>query len=61
MQPSDIIWRLQERLSDLQKLCEESIGELNPKQHGDLISSIEECERLLRTQLNIMNRISKRY
>lgn len=61
MQPSDIIWRLQERLGELQKLCEESIGELSPKQHADLISSIEECERLLRTQLNIMNRIAKRY
>jgi hypothetical protein len=61
MLPSDIIWRLRERLTELQSLCEESINELHPKKNMDLISSIEECERLCRTQLNIMNRIAKRY
>lgn len=61
MQPTDIIWRLMERLNELQTLCEESIQELHPKKNADLISSIEECERLCRTQINTMNRISKRY
>ena len=61
MLPSYIIWRLRERLTELQSLCEESINELHPKKNMDLISSIEECERLCRTQLNIMNRIAKRY
>lgn len=61
MQPDDLIWRLQERINELQKLCEESINELHPKKHADLISSIEECERLCRTQTNVMNRIAKRY
>ena len=31
MLPSDIIWRLRERLTELQSLCEESINELHPK------------------------------
>jgi hypothetical protein len=61
MLPSDIIWRLRERLTELQSLCEESINVIHPKNKLDLISSIEECERLCRTQLNIMNRIAKRY
>ncbi len=61
MSPSDIIWRLAERLTELQALCEESIGQLHPKKNLDLISSIEECERLCRTQLNILNRVAKRY
>lgn len=61
MSPSDIIWRLAERLTELQALCEESIGQLHPKENLDLISSIEECERLCRTQLNILNRVAKRY
>lgn len=61
MEASDIIWRLKERFSELQTLCEESAQDLHPKKNADLISSIEECERLLRTQINIMNRIAKRY
>lgn len=61
VQPNDIIWRLLERIGELQTLCEESIAELHPKQNADLISSIEECERLCRTQTNVLNRISKRY
>ena len=31
MEPKDIIWRLLDRLSELQKLCDESIQDLNPK------------------------------
>lgn len=50
-----------DRLSELQKLCDESIQDLHPKQNADLISSIEECERLCRTQINTMNRIAKKY
>jgi len=61
MSPSDIIWRITERLTELQELCAESIQQLHPKKNLDLISSIEECERLCRTQLNIMNRVAKRY
>lgn len=61
MAPSDIIWRLMERMTELQALCDESIAELDRKQNADLISSIEECERLCRTQINIMNRIAKKY
>ena len=61
MEPKDIIWRLLDRLSELRKLCDESIQDLNPKKHADLISSIDECERLCRTQINTMNRIAKKY
>ena len=61
MEPRDIVWRLMDRLSELQKLCDESIQDLHPKQNADLISSIEECERLCRTQINTMNRIAKKY
>jgi hypothetical protein len=61
MQPEDIIWRLSERLNEFLLLCEESISHLHPKKNSDLISSIEECERLCRTQINVMNRIAKRY
>lgn len=61
MKPSDIIWRLMDRLGELQRLCDESIQDLHPKQNADLISSIEECERLCRTQINTMNRIAKKY
>lgn len=61
VQPEDIIWRLLERLGELQNLCQESIDQLHPKKNNDLISSIEECERLCRTQINVMNRIAKRY
>ncbi|HHY15351.1 MAG TPA: hypothetical protein GX521_04665 [Firmicutes bacterium] len=61
MQPEDIIWRLRERLSEFETLCRESISLLHPKKNSDLISSIEECERLCRTQINVMNRIAKKY
>lgn len=61
MQPTDIIWRLLDRLNELRTLCDESILELHSKKNADLISSIEEVERLCRTQINVMNRISKRY
>lgn len=61
VQPEDIIWRLLERLGDFQNLCEESVNQLHPKNNSDLISSIEECERLCRTQVNVLNRIAKRY
>ena len=61
MVPSDIIWRLMDRLSELRTLCDESIQDLHPKKNADLISSIEECERLCRTQINIMNRIARKY
>lgn len=61
MEPSNIIWRLSEHLQALQALCEENIGQLDPKKNADLISSIEECERLCRTQIRIMNRAAKRY
>lgn len=61
MEANDIIWRLMDRLSELQKLCDESIQDLHPKKNADLISSIEECERLCRTQINTMNRIAKKY
>jgi hypothetical protein len=50
-----------DRLGELQRLCDESIQDLHPKQNADLISSIEECERLCRTQINTMNRIAKKY
>lgn len=61
MQPEDIIWRITERLNELQALCQESVTQLHPKKNSDLISSIEECESLCRTQINVMNRIAKRY
>ena len=61
MVPSDIIWRLTEHIKEVQTLCEESYKDLHPKKNADLISSIEECERLCRTQINIMNRIAKKY
>ncbi len=61
MQTKDIIWRLLDRLHDLQNLCDESIDALHPKKNGDLISAIEECERLSRTQINTINRAAKRY
>ncbi|HBG01109.1 MAG TPA: hypothetical protein DDW87_05990 [Firmicutes bacterium] len=61
MVPSDIIWRLMDRLGELRTLCDESIQDLHPKKNADLISSIEECERLCRTQINIMNRIARKY
>ncbi len=61
MEPRDVIWRLMDRLSELQQLCDESIQELHPKKNADLISAIEECERLCRTQINTMNRITKKY
>lgn len=61
MQPNDIIWRLLERLADLQALCRTSIQDLHPKKNSDLISSIEECERLCRTQINLMNLSAKKY
>ncbi len=61
MQPEDIIWRIQERLNEFEALCKESITLLHPKKNSDLISSVEECERLCRTQINVMNRIAKKY
>lgn len=31
MLPQDIIWRITERLTELQALCEESIAQLHPR------------------------------
>ena len=61
MEAKDIIWRLMDRLGELQMLCDESIRDLHPKTNADLISSNEEIERLCRTQINTMNRIAKKY
>jgi AICAR transformylase/IMP cyclohydrolase PurH len=61
VEPQDIIWRILRHLGDFQEILEESLKELHPKKHGDLISSIHECEQLTKTQVNIMNRTAKRY
>ncbi len=61
MEPQDIIWRILSHLADFQNILEESLRDLHPKKHADLISSIHECEQLTKTQVNIMNRTAKRY
>jgi len=61
LEPQDIIWRILRHLADYQSILEESLAELHPKKHADLISSIHECEQLTRTQVNIINRTAKRY
>lgn len=61
VEPQDIIWRILRHLGDFQNILEESVQDLHPKKHADLISSIHECEQLTRTMVNIMNRTAKRY
>lgn len=61
MEPQDILWRIFERFNDQLNLLEESHTQLDPKKHSDVISAIEECERLTRTQQNIINRLRRRY
>lgn len=61
MEPRDIIWRVMERLSEQQSLLIDSTRELNPKLHADLIEALRECERLTKTQINILNRMRRRY
>lgn len=61
MEPKDIIWRVMERLTEQQNLLIDSTRELHPKFNSDLIEALRECERLTKTQINILSRMSKRY
>ncbi len=61
MEPTDIIWRLLERIDSCTQTFDESYQELDPKKHSDLLRAIEECERLAHTQRNILNRMRRRY
>lgn len=61
MSPRDIIWRALERLRESRELFADSIAELNPREHRDLIDGLRECERLLQTQIHILRRLERRY
>lgn len=61
MQPKDVLWRILESLDEKHRTLEDSIQYLDPKNHGDIISAIEECQRLTNTQKNLINRLRRRY
>jgi hypothetical protein len=61
MTPQDVIWRVLERLRENQELLGASIEELHPVRHQDLISALHELEQLTSTQINLMNRMRRRY
>ena len=61
LEPKDIIWRLSQCLDEHMELIMESIRDLHPKQHGDLINALRECEQLTKTQLNVLSRMGKKY
>ncbi len=61
MSPRDIIWRALERLRESRELLADSITQLNPREHRDLIDGLRECERLIQTQIHILRRLERRY
>lgn len=61
MDPQDIVWRLLNRLADDRQILEESYQLVDSKKNKDLQHAISECEQLVKTQENILNRIRRRY
>jgi hypothetical protein len=61
MTPQDVIWRLLERLCETQQMLADSAEELHPVRNQDLISTLHELEHLTNTQINLMNRMRRRY
>ena len=61
MTPQDVIWRLLERLRETQQMLADSAEELHPVRNQDLISTLHELEHLTNTQINLMNRMRRRY
>ncbi|HET7559666.1 MAG TPA: hypothetical protein VFK80_06875 [Limnochordia bacterium] len=60
MSPQDIIWRALSRLQETKEVLAET-GDLHPRRNADLIDALAECERLAQAQVNILNRMRRRY
>lgn len=61
MTPQDIIWRVMAHLQETKNIVASSAEECHPVHHQDLISTLHEVERLIQTQIHLMNRVKRRY
>jgi hypothetical protein len=61
MTPQDVIWRVLERLQESKEIVAASSAELHPVNNQDLVEALHEVERLMQTQIHLMNRIRRRY
>ncbi|HHT25987.1 MAG TPA: hypothetical protein GXZ82_01890 [Firmicutes bacterium] len=61
MTPQDIIWRVTEHLEETKSIVASGVEECHPVRHQDLISTLHEVERLIQTQIHLMNRVKRRY
>lgn len=61
MTPQDVIWRVLERLRETQEMLVANVDELHPVRNRDLITTLYELEQLTNTQINLMNRMRRRY
>lgn len=50
-----------ERLNESKGIVAASAEELHPVRHHDLIATLHEVEQLMQTQINLMNRVRRRY
>lgn len=61
MDSQDVMWRLLDRLSEDKRIFNECFETLDAKKDIDLRNAILECERLIKTQENLLHRIRRRY
>jgi hypothetical protein len=61
LNPSDVIWQVSRRLHDDLEHVAGAMAELHPVKHKDIMDALHEVELLLRTQINILDRMQRRY
>lgn len=60
MNPSDVLWRVLERLEESRRIVAESLDGLDPEKEKELYDALLEVEQLTQTQINIVRRAQRR-
>jgi len=61
LNPTDVIWQVSRRLQDDLETIANAVTELHPEKHKDIIDALHEVELLMHTQINILERLQRRY
>jgi hypothetical protein len=61
LNPSDVIWQVSRRLRDDLEHIANALTELHPVKHKDVADALHEVELLMHTQINILDRVQRRY
>ncbi len=60
MNPTDVLWRVLERLEENRRTVAECLDGLDPENDKELYDALLEVEQLTQTQINIVRRAKRR-